>query len=864
METFCDNGQTDNVLLEWDHPHHMLWKKQYNSCPSVPVVSNLFNKPQAFVGREKVLSKISDQFANVSESAAFILYGGPGIGKTIVVSKYVSTLKYSQTTTYTHILLISFVSEHTFRTTISDSSETLKLPHNHDFDRLRDTLFLWFKNNQNYLVIFDNAHDTQLVKKCLETLNEINGHVLITTRSKNIDNGIRLGIELQRRIRIELKPWTESVTRQYINFRLDTPTSDADEEENLCKILRLVDGHPLVVEQMCSFMTTVCSCSFSAYYEKLVAKQQPIFDQIPAVGVSDYNQTLDATIKVTLDYLKQCGRKGSLVLQGAIGFVSNKCIPRTYLQHYLVGADIDADIDDCLSTLINISLATLEPGGKSVSVHIAIQGVIQRTLKSADLIKVDSNQLAISTMEKLLPKSNDGTFQQQIIPAGTALLPHIVELFATTNYPTSALASILFDAGYFALYTGSYGVAQNLFARSGNIYGRLDGSVYRQNVAAAMNYLGEIAKRQGKYEEAFKLYTKCLKVKVKIYGTQQHSSIAVTLHNLGDIANRQSKYTEAKRLYFESLEIDEKAFGTRECASVAATLNNLGDIAFTEGDFKEAGRLYHEGLAIKEKVFGTRDHTSVAITIHNVGDIAYSQGDFETSEKRYLESLEIKERRYGTRHHASVASTINNLGDVALIRGEYEKARKFYFESLQIKEKVYGTRQHANVATAIRNLGVVADRQAIFTTAYKTHQHFAVAFSINKLGDVTRKCGDYVAAEKQYNTALSTYQTVLNTRKHPFVATTINNLGIVARHRGDFGVALRLHLESIVIFENIYETRKHPDIAESLSSLGDTYDAMGDSEEANMSFAESHKIYVHFFGNSHPSSIEVLEKLKRK
>ncbi|KAJ3123212.1 hypothetical protein HK098_002093 [Nowakowskiella sp. JEL0407] len=414
--------------------------------PNVAVYSSLINTPQACVGREDVLDSITRHFSDTSQRAAAIIFGGPGMGKTTVSTKYVSNLKNSGSATYTHILWISFESDFTFQSSVKHCSKILNLSHDGgNFEEIRDGVFKWFKENNNYLILFDNADDPDLVKQCLEKLTQINGHVLITTRNRAIDNHIRLGIDIKKRTRIELLVWTEPVTREYISSRLDCKSMDSEDEESLNKILEVIDGYPLVVEQMCSYMTILSGCTFTSYYQKLMVKKLEIYSQVPLLGYSDYHKTLDLTISIAIDHLKQTGRIDACVLLGSIGCVLNKNIPRSYLQRYLVQAGIDSDVDVCISALINISLISSDKGGKSISIHLATQDVIRRTLVSSNLIHQSFHAVAVKSIYAEFPARNNNRYENSTLELGSALLPHIAELYSisTIDSQDSDLALLL-------------------------------------------------------------------------------------------------------------------------------------------------------------------------------------------------------------------------------------------------------------------------------------------------------------------------------------------------------------------------------------------------------------------------------------
>ncbi|KAJ3127616.1 hypothetical protein HK098_006055 [Nowakowskiella sp. JEL0407] len=886
------------------------------SANTLTVYSGSIKKPLIFVGREETLSIISQLFSDTSQSGLVIIHGGPGMGKTTIASKFVSNTKLENQRNYTHIFWISLVSEFTFQSSVKDCSSLLNIPQKETFEKLRDEVFNWFTLNKNFLIVFDNADDSDVVKKCLGKISEVNGHVLITSRNKVIDDYIPLGIEPIRKLRIELEVWTTSVTREYINSRLQSrPLTDSDEEA-LTNILEIINGYPLVVEQMCSFLTTVHTCTFASYHHQLVSKNQRIWDQSPATGASHYGQTLDSAVKIAIKHLKKKGQKAACVLLGAMGCVSNYRIPKAYLQQYLFRAGIKADIDESLSPLLEMSLVTSDIEGDSLSIHLATQSAIRRTLPSTFVCNY--SKYAITVIKDIFPQSSNHSFKPSTLIDGTVLLSHICELYYTTppNRNTN-LASLLHDAGYFACYVGSYDIAQTLYTHSQEIYSKLRSTttnrenlattinnlgkvethrgnhtiakklftetlsiyekLYRSNnhipVANTLSNLGDVVFAQGDYTQSEKLFTQSLKIKTQIYGTRVHADTAQTIRRLGDVAKRQGDYTHAEQLYLECLQITDLVYNTRCHKDVGITLTDLGDIAFIRGEYNHAGDLYLESLDVFDKIYKTRWHDCSADTIRRLGDVAKRQGDYKRAEELYSDCLEIFEKVYTTRVHTSVAIVLTLIGDVKYSKGEFRDAEELFMESLSTFEKVYGTKQHNNCASTVRRIADVARVRGdykraeelylecleIFERFYSTRQHDAFAFNIRNLGLVKLRQEEYRKATDLFNESVALFKAVYGTFEHIDVAYSKDLLGDAARMQGDYGKAERYYNEAMATFTRVHGTRRNIDAAPAINSLGVIARSKGKFEEAVELHKESLDIYQKVLGEvNHPEMAETL------
>ncbi|KAJ3124996.1 hypothetical protein HK098_000661 [Nowakowskiella sp. JEL0407] len=498
--------------------------------PETSHPTDLIDEPRVFIGREDVLRFLSISFSDTTKGAAAILHGGPGIGKTTVSSHYATSS--SENSKYTIAIWISLVSEFTFQEDVKRWCEVLRIPLDDDFEIVRSKFFAWLKQNRGYLIVFDNADDEKIVKSCLGKLTKINGHTLITTRNPAIDEFIPLGVDINRKFREEIKIWPDNVTREYVKYRLDSrlPKSDS-ENQYLDKIMEFLNGYPLLVEQMCSFLANGPGRSLKKYHELLESKDPKIFNQRPESATSRYERTIDATFGIVIDDFKKSGNRAACVLLGAIGCVSNTNIPiETYLAEYLIQAGIDTDVYDVVSTLLKVSLLKMGQDGMSVSIHLAMQDVIRRTLASTDYLDCGFNELAISVMDSIIPKENSNrTFEPSTLLIGTHLLPHISELYTTTKLQTSELADLLFCAGDFSDHIGNYNMARTLFSSSIKISTFVNGSRECADVSTAINYLGDIAKTLGDYVEARKLYNESIEIDEKVYGTRQHAEVSITI-----------------------------------------------------------------------------------------------------------------------------------------------------------------------------------------------------------------------------------------------------------------------------------------------------------------------------------------------
>jgi len=194
--------------------------------------------------------------------------------------------------------------------------------------------------------------------------------------------------------------------------------------------------------------------------------------------------------------------------------------------------------------------------------------------------------------------------------------------------------------------------------------------------ARGLSVAGRLAWCQGEYAAAEAFHADELAL-ARASGARQE--IATALNNLGNARYHQGDHAAARPLYEEGLSL-RRALGDR--AAVSASLNNLSNVAYDQGDFRGSVAFAEESLAIKRAL---GDRRGVAITLNNLGNKWYWEGDHERARALIEESLAIK-RELGDRQNIAIA--LNCLGELALVGGDPAAARARYAESLTISRVV--------------------------------------------------------------------------------------------------------------------------------------------------------------------------------
>jgi predicted ATPase/DNA-binding SARP family transcriptional activator len=266
------------------------------------------------------------------------------------------------------------------------------------------------------------------------------------------------------------------------------------------------------------------------------------------------------------------------------------------------------------------------------------------------------------------------------------------------------LAKLLARQGAFCEALGLYEPAKEFLQQSLALARDLN---VRQEIAFALNALGDVVGQQGKFSEAEQRFQESLTISQEL-GNQ--AEVAYSLYRLGWVAQEQGAYPEAKQRYQESLMIGR---AIRHQDWMAYCLDRLGAVAFFLGEYREAEQYYQESLAISNEI-GNR--VNQAMALGGLGWAAWGLGDARlagAAKSSIEESLAIC-REIGHRWHT--AGRLGMLGDVANSLEEYEAARQAFREALAICREIGHS---GGVGVAFWGLGEAACGRGDFQTSRK-------------------------------------------------------------------------------------------------------------------------------------------------
>ncbi|XP_029313702.1 nephrocystin-3 isoform X1 [Cottoperca gobio] len=312
-----------------------------------------------------------------------------------------------------------------------------------------------------------------------------------------------------------------------------------------------------------------------------------------------------------------------------------------------------------------------------------------------------------------------------------------------------------------------------------------------------------------------------------------HPSVARSLHQLAAVYVQWKKYGNAEQLYKQALEISENAYGA-EHASVARELESLAMLYQKQNKYEQAEKLRKRSVKIRQKTARQKGHmygftllrrralqleeltpgkdsADSAKTLNELGVLYYLQNNLDAAKMFLTRSLETRQRVLGP-DHPDCAQSLNNLAALHTERREYETAEDMYERALDIRKRALSP-DHPSLAYTLKHLAMLYKRRGKLEKAVPLYElsleireksfgpkHPSVATALVNLAVIYCQLKKHSDALPLYERALKVYEDSLG-RSHPRVGETLKNLAVLSYEEGDFENAAELYKRSMEIKE---------------------------------------------------------------
>ncbi|XP_028345556.1 nephrocystin-3 isoform X7 [Physeter macrocephalus] len=309
-------------------------------------------------------------------------------------------------------------------------------------------------------------------------------------------------------------------------------------------------------------------------------------------------------------------------------------------------------------------------------------------------------------------------------------------------------------------------------------------------VAQSLHQLASVYVQWKKFGNAEQLYKQALEISENAYGAD-HPHIARELEALATLYQKQNKYEQAEHFRKKSFKIRQKA--TRR-----------------KGNLYGFALLRRRALQLEELTLG-KDTPDNARTLNELGVLYYLQNNLETADQFLKRSLEMRERVLGP-DHPDCAQSLNNLAALCNEKKQYDKAEELYERALDIRRRALAP-DHPSLAYTVKHLAVLYKKMGkldkavpLYELAVEIRQksfgpkHPSVATALVNLAVLYSQMKKHIEALPLYERALKIYEDSLG-RMHPRVGETLKNLAVLSYEEGDFEKAAELYRRAMEIKE---------------------------------------------------------------
>ncbi len=256
------------------------------------------------------------------------------------------------------------------------------------------------------------------------------------------------------------------------------------------------------------------------------------------------------------------------------------------------------------------------------------------------------------------------------------------------------------------------------------------------DIATGQLKLKQYAAAEASYQKALAIH-----LALKIFDAVQKAAGSATIyHQLGMVAQEQRKWKEAEQYYQQALQLKIEY---NDRYAQASTYHQLGIVAQEQRQWAQAEQYYQQALQIYIEY---NDRYAQASTYHQLGRVAQEQRQWAQAEQYYQQALQIY-IEYNDRYRQAV--TYHQLGRVAEEQRQWAQAEQYYQQALQIYIE-YNDRY--DQASTYHQLGRVAQDQRQWAQAEQYYQQalqiyieyndrYRQAASYHELGRVAEEQG---------------------------------------------------------------------------------------------------------------------------
>lgn len=604
--------------------------------------SDLLPEIRYFFGREEELG-ILKEFVESKNKRIFALKGIAGIGKTTLLTKFVSELKGWE------ILMYRVCEWSTLRNVLMRLAEFLAFKGRRDLlsylksqevPNIEDSVAIASRglSGLKTFLVFDDVHNANenivmFFRALTESSNALKDSKLVVAGRtipafySRKDVKVRGAVEEMR-----LKGLDKEAAKEILRVQRE------GEDRDFSALYKLSKGHPLFLELLALNGTVSTKTDVKRYiYEEIYSRLS----------------------------------KGEKKLLGMASVFRYPMKPEIFL--------VDEDVDyDVLEELTEKSL--IHRSGNACELHELLKEFFYARLRPKSRARYHLNATnyyereegPLAHIESIyhLAKANEFVnASKKAVEEGIDLITKgyqeellkLLQSFKEKNIGKDYWARILFLKGEILTMLGDWKSAQGCHTEALRISKELNN---KEGLAQGFYELGVMHYRRGEWDKALERYQKALELSKKEGFKEREAKLYNTM---GIVHWRKGGLRKAAEFYKKSLLIYKKL---RDSRGIAGAYNNLGIVHWELRELDKALGNYIKSLEISQKL---EDKRTVAILYNNIGEVYRVKGEKAEALRYYERSLELSK---GLDFKWQIAEVYRNLGRISKGKNRKEHLKK--------------------------------------------------------------------------------------------------------------------------------------------------------------------------------------------
>jgi hypothetical protein len=767
-----------------------------------------------FTGREDLLKQLNERLVPGATTAvlpgALALHGLGGVGKSQLAVEYA----YRHRSDFDVIWWIPAELEQQIQSSLVELGQRLNLVDRSEVNVVVGVVMDALKGSArggrqippNWLVIFDNAEDPEIVLRYLPTGGP--GRILVTSRNSQ-------WLNLARPLEVNVFRRPESI--QLLKRR--GPQLSDEDADHLADAL---GDLPLAIEQAAAWRAET-GMPADEYIQLLIEKQA---EMLALPGPLDYQRSVAAAWNLSLDKLEASNPTALRILQ-VCAFFAPEPIPRAMFANGR-SVSVTPDLDRALHDLLKLNeairdinryaLARIDHRINSIQMHRLVQAVLinqmneveQRTMRHAAHLLLAANA----------PSAPDEIDQW---PKYSQLYPHVIASSAIES-EDSAVRELVYNQTQYLYHWGNHEASRDMAQQ---VYGFWSASLGQDHpdTLKVGRWLGFMLWVVGRFSEAATFNAQLLEIHQRAFGDAHENTMDAINSVTGD-RRAEGDFAGALELTRENHQRCVQRFGDDDPLTLNAA-HNLGVSLRLSGLFAEAGELDDQTWRRKVGIYGS-DHSSSLLTQAGLTLDRRESGDYLEARTEHEEIVAKYRMLLGVLHHATLRAIRLQAG-MRRKAGDHDGAVEAADEAYEGLLNRYGPAHPETIAAALsRSIG-------------------------------QRQSGDLEQARQTGQDAVNRYRETLG-GAHPHTLSSQTDLAVIYRLLGEPDKARELNDGALAGFRARLGD-DHPSTMVASINLASDLFALGQVQTAyEMDMAATARV-ERLLGADHPTTLAVTANL---